>query len=787
MKKAYLAILLLSSQVVATAQTLQGYVKDARSGHPIAGATVELERGMGTVADEDGRFILHKPGTGAQVLRISGIGYKTQTTTATAGKDTLYILLEPWGLLMQPVEVKAIRATNKAPFAKSNISAKEIEANNLGQDLPFLLSQLPSVVVNADAGNGIGYTGIRIRGTDATRINMTINGIPYNDAESQGLFFVNLPDLASSLSSVQVIRGVGTSSNGAGAFGATMNFSTNQVITQPYAELNNGYGSFNSWKHTVKAGTGLLNDHFTVDLRLSRIGSDGYIDRATSDLRSFYFSTAYLTQKSSLRLNILSGKEKTYQAWYGVSAADLKNNRTVNYAGTERPGTPYPNETDNYQQDHYQLFYNHAFNDRWTFQTALYLTKGKGYYEQYKAQQLIAGYLPPELMIPYNNLDKTDLIRQLWLDNTLYGQIFSVQQKQKNHSLTIGGGWNRYNGRHFGEVTWSFIGLPDHYRWYDHDALKTDNNLYAKYEWTLLPGLQAFGDLQYRNIRYRINGFRDNPYLRIDRKYDFFNPKLGLTYSYNRYTYFLSYALGQKEPNREDFETGTARPPLPEQLHDVESGVEYRSGQINWSAGLFYMRYRNQLVLTGEINDVGAYTRTNIPDSYRVGLEVQGRYPFNAWVSLAGNLSLSANRVLHFTEFIDDYDEGSQKKITYAKTDIAYSPALTGQYHLLFNPIKNMMVDLSGRYVGLQYLDNTSSRSRSLQPFFVKDLQMNYTFSLKHFKEIQLLLRINNLLNKHYEPNGYTFSYIYGGVQTTENYYFPMAGTHFMSGVTIKL
>ncbi|MGI8581082.1 MAG: TonB-dependent receptor plug domain-containing protein, partial [Chitinophagaceae bacterium] len=353
-------------------------------------------------------------------------------------------------VLLQPIEIKAVRATDKAPFTKTNLTKKDIEKLNLGQDLPFILNQIPSVVINSDAGNGIGYTGIRIRGTDATRINMTLNGIPYNDAESQGIYFVDLPDIVSSVSSIQVQRGVGTSSNGAGAFGATINLATNEINDSMYQEFNNSYGSFNTWKHTLKIGSGLLGKHFTTEGRGPLINSDGFIDRAKTNLKSFYVSTAYLSSRNSLRLNIFSGKEKTYQAWYGVAESYLDSNRTYNSAGNEKPGTPYENETDNYTQTHYQLFYNHKLNSLWAFNSAVFLTRGLGYYEQYKAGEKFKSYSLPD----YNNgssvINKTDLIRQLWLDNYFYGTIFSFQKQTNKSRFTLGGGWNKYDGKHYG-------------------------------------------------------------------------------------------------------------------------------------------------------------------------------------------------------------------------------------------------------------------------------------------------------------------------------------------------
>jgi iron complex outermembrane recepter protein len=691
-------------------------------------------------------------------------------------------------VLLEPVEVKATRAGENSPFTRTDLSKKEIEKVNLGQDLPFLLNQTPAVVINSDAGNGVGYTGIRIRGTDATRINVTLNGIPYNDAESQGTFFVDLPDFSSSVNSIQIQRGVGTSTNGAGAFGGTINISTNEINKVPYAEFNNSYGSFNTWKNTVKAGSGLLNDHFTMDLRLSNIVSDGYIDRATSNLKSLYFSTAYFNKKSSLRFNAFLGKEKTYQAWNGVSESDLENNRTINYAGTEKPGEPYDNETDNYNQDHYQLFFNHRFNDLLSFSTAIFLSNGKGYYEQYKAGEDYADYQLPYPVYGTATILTTDLVRQLWLDNHYYGNIFSFLYKKNKSQLTLGGGFTKYDGNHFGKVIWAANGLSDvHPEWYRHDALKKDFNIYSKWQQQLLPNFYSFIDLQYRNVHYNINGFRDNPNLQIGKEYQFFNPKVGFRFSKNGWSTYLSYSRGSKEPNRDDFEAGKHQQPKPEYLNDIEFSIGKGNEKINWEATAYYMQYKDQLVLTGQINDVGAYTRTNIPNSYRTGIELAASASPAKWLNISANLALSKNKVKDFTEYIDDYDAGGQKNFRYSTSDIAFSPAIVGAASLHFLPVKNLDISLLNKYVGKQYLDNTQNENRKLDAYFVQDIISSYTINKGWLKEATVILQANNIFNKKYEPNGYTFSYIYGGELTTENYYFPMAGTNFMVGLNIKL
>lgn len=693
--------------------------------------------------------------------------------------------------LLNPVEVRAIRAGDKAPFTKTNLNKQDIEKNNLGQDIPFILNQTPSVVVNSDAGNGIGYTGIRIRGTDATRVNVTLNGIPYNDAESQGTFFVDLPDFASSVGSIQVQRGVGTSSNGTGAFGATISLSTNEVNTLPYGEINNAYGSFNTWKNTVKAGTGLINGRFTLDARLSRISSDGYIERASSDLQSFYLSGAYLGDRSSLRFNVFSGKEKTYQAWNGVPESLLETNRRYNSGGTEKTGEPYDNEIDNYRQTHYQLFFNTTGNDKWSFNTALFLTRGLGYYENYKAGEAFADYGLPDLVIGGNTIEETDLVRQKWLDNYFYGQIFSVQHKQQRHTFTLGGGWTVYDGIHHGDVIWAQYGIDKGYRYYDVDALKSDINAYLKWQFELTPYWTLFTDLQYRYVRHRMDGFANNPGLSINRNFDFVNPKAGINYAKNGWQAYLSYAMANKEPNRDDFEASLVSQPRKETLHDMEMGIEKRTSRWQAGATFYYMYYKDQLVLTGRINDVGAYTRVNVPNSFRTGIELQGGYVFSKWLHTTANLSLSRNRVKTFSEFLDDYDASfewiGQQEIVHKNTPIAFAPSIVGGATINIIPSKNVELGLVSKYVGQQYLDNTGNDNRKLGAYYVQDARIILSFRNKLFREWKIIGQVNNIFDRKYEPNGYSYSYVYDGSIVADNYYFPMAGVNFMIGVNLRL
>jgi iron complex outermembrane recepter protein len=700
-----------------------------------------------------------------------------------AASDSFYVL--------SPVELRAIRASDRAPFAKTNLNKTEIEKNNVGQDIPFILNQTPSVVINSDAGNGIGYTGIRIRGTDGTRINTTINGIPYNDAESQGTFFVDLPDFASSTNSIQVQRGVGTSSNGTGAFGATLSLSTNEYNPTAYGEINNSYGSFNTWKNTVKAGSGLIDGHFTMDARLSRISSDGYIDRASSNLQSFYLSGAWFNKGTSIRFNVFSGKEKTYQSWNGLPANLLKTDRTYNSSGTEKPGEPYDNETDNYRQTHYQLFFNTEGKNNWNFNTAFFLTRGFGYYENYKADESFAKYGRPDPVINGSPIAETDLVLQRWLDNYYYGQILSAQYKKDKSSITIGGGWTVYDGIHHGNVIWAQYGFDKDYEYYNLDALKSDINAYVKWQYELSPNWSLFTDLQYRHVYHRMDGFADNPTLFIKREFDFFNPKAGISYSANGWQSYFSYALASKEPNRNDFETSPVTQPKKETLHDFEAAIEKRSTRWNAGATLYYMLYRDQLVLTGQINDVGAYTRINVPNSYRAGVELQAGYSFAKWIKASANLTYSRNKIKAFTEYLDVYDAAfewtGQQPITHKNRDIAFAPSLIGGATVTLLPTKDLELSLLSKYVSSQYLDNTQNENRKLNGFYTQDARVIYTIGRKLFKEWKIIAQANNVFDRKYEPNGYTYPYVYDGTVTADNYYYPMAGRNFMVGLNIKL
>lgn len=685
---------------------------------------------------------------------------------------------------LNEVVVSATRANQKTGMAFTNVYQKDIKKVNLGQDMPFLLNQLPSVVVTSDAGAGVGYTGIRIRGTDPTRINVTLNGIPYNDSESQGTFWVNMPDFASSAQSIQVQRGVGTSTNGAGAFGASININTLGYEQDAFGETNVSVGSFNTLKTNILASTGLLNNHFVVDARLSKITSDGYIDRASSDLKSFYVSAGYYGKNNFVRFNAFSGKEKTYQSWEGVPESLLKTNRTYN------PYT-YDNQVDDYQQDNYQLISSFKLSQNWTFNPTLFYTKGRGFYEQYRESQSFANYGLPNVIIGRDTIKRTDLVRRKWLDNDFYGATYSLDyNSNKKFSANIGGGWNKYDGDHFGEIIWAKNASTSNirYRWYESNSIKTDFNIYTKGYYQVSEALNFFGDLQYRTVSYDIKGVDDDRSdITQQSNYQFFNPKFGVNYQLSKTSsVYASYAVGNKEPSRQDF-VDNAQAPLAETLRDLEIGYRTAGQKLSFDANFYYMNYKNQLVLTGQVNDVGNAIRVNVPQSYRAGLELMANWKFASKWALSANTTFSQNKIKNFTETIVNYDGDANQINSLSKTDISFSPNLIAGGQLSYNLGKNVELALMTKYVSKQFMDNTSDDNRSLDAFFVNDIRASYSIKPKFVKELTFNLLVNNIFNHLYESNGYTYSYIYDKQVTTENFYYPQAGTNFLLAVKVRL
>ncbi len=667
---------------------------------------------------------------------------------------------------LDEVLVSAVRVGKKTPVTFSNLNKKDIATRNLGQDIPILMNFLPSVVTTSDAGNGFGYTGIRVRGSDATRVNVTINGVPYNDAESTGTFWVNMPDFASSVESLQLQRGVGTSTNGAGAFGASLNLLTDSYAQKATGEIANSLGSFNSRKHTVKFSSGLMNDHFELAGRLSVLKSDGYIDRASSDLKSYFLQGTYIGKSTLIKALVFGGTEKTYQAYYGIDAETLAIDRTFNPIGiyTDEFGNTryYDNETDNYQQDHYQLHWNEKFSPNWNTNLALHYTKGKGYYENYKEDADFSDYG----LTPVAGQATTDLIRQKWLDNDFYGMTFSVNYKKDQTDFIFGGGWNKYEGDHFGKVIWARFAsgseLGD--RYYDDYGLKTDANVFAKINYQLLPKLSLFGDLQFRSVNYKANGVQ--PVL-VDDRFGFFNPKAGLNYTLNaKNTFYLSYARANREPNRTDYEGGNAKP---EQLNDFELGWRYNSGKIQWNANVYYMAYKDQLILTGNLDDVGNPIRSNSEKSYRTGLEIDAVIALSKKITIRPNITWSDNTNVDLVVNGENY--GNQ--------NIAYSPNFIAGNIFTYQPIEKLQLSLLSKFVGEQYLNNIESPEARLPDYLVNDINVSFEINPKAiFKSIVFSGLVNNVFDKQYISNGYMYD-IYP-------YYYPQAGTNFLLGMKLN-
>ncbi len=798
--------LLLSNPNTTLAQTISGTVLDAQTKEPLAGAAVrQMGTSRGVVTGDDGSFEIRLSENGERALLITYLGYKDHEVDLNVPNKTGEIFMFPETYIGADVFVSATRADKASPITYTNVESEEIERRNLGQDVPYLLQSTPSVTTTSDAGTGIGYTGIRIRGVDPARINVTINGIPVNDAESHAVFWVNLPDLTSSTQNIQIQRGVGTSTNGAGAFGGTINLQTSSSRVEPFGEINTGFGSFNTQKYNVKLGSGLMENGWQFEGRLSKIDSDGFIDRAASDLDSYFLSASRHGERSLLRADVFSGKERTYQAWYGIEESVLKNDRTFNEAGTEKDGEPYEDQVDNYQQNYYQLHYSYKLSDSWNANVSAFYTKGFGYYEEYKADEDLADYgITP--LIP-STPSESDLVRRRWLDNDFYGTIFSTRfTPNDTWNATFGGGYTYYDGAHFGEVIWArYAGDSEtEDRYYDNDGIKKDFNLYGKLQLKLSEKLNSYVDLQVRGVNYEFlgNGFvqsstggnvRDSLVaIQQDDQLTFFNPKFGFVYSLpEKQRIYASFAIGGKEPTRDEYVDSTPQSrPDPERLYNVELGYRGDFSRHYLGANIYGMFYRDQLVPTGAINDVGEIVRENVPESYRIGLELQGGVSLSEHLSVSANATFSQNKIVEYTQFTDQYDANfnylGQQATTYEDTDIAFSPSVIGNGVIGYQS-NGWNLELIGKYVSRQYLDNTQTESRSIDPYFVNDLRLSYSLdSISLMEGITATLQINNLFDHEYETNGYTFGWLESGEPVFYNYYFPQAGTNFLFKVTWK-
>lgn len=814
MKKVFLLLLVLGLATIGFAQySITGVVK-SETGEVLPGANVVVGGTFtGTVADVNGRYELKNLRSGNYELLVSFIGYDKMAQPVKIDKSlTLNFELKRSGMMTEEVMVSATRAGDKAPVAKTVVGHDEIERRNIGQDIPYLLTMTPSYVATSDAGAGVGYTNFRIRGTGLSRINVTVNGIPMNDAESHGTYFVDLPDLAGSVDNIQVQRGVGTSTNGAAAFGATINMQTTTLNKSPYAEVKSSGGSFSTFKNSVSAGTGLMG-HFAFDLRLSKVTSDGFVDRASSDLKSFFVSGGYYSEKTIVKLNVFSGFEETYQAWYGVPSVKLNNDQEGMqryldhwlWSGSERENElryenlvnsnartynfyTYPNEVDHYQQDYYQLHFSHKFSDVLTMNAALHYTYGRGYYENYEYDQDYADY---QMAVPAG-ISATDLVARKWLDNDFYGATYSLNYNDEVNLFTLGGAYNEYDGRHFGRVIWAqYMGdNAKDFEWYRGKGVKKDFNLFAKYNYQLSSALNFYADMQYRHINYDMSGIDDD--LRDvtqSHQFDFFNPKLGLYYKPNTENEaYLSYARAHREPTRSDFvdadPSGTQ--PVAEALNDFEAGYTYRNSAFSLGTNLYYMLYKDQLIQTGEINDVGSAMMVNVDDSYRAGMELMAGVKIARDLKWDVNATFSQNKIKNFDEYVDDWDNGGQIESNLGKTDLAFSPNTIINSLLTWEPVKGLALGLQSNYVSKQYIDNSASNDRKLDAWFVNNLNADYTIKGKLFKEITLHLMVNDLFNEAYESNAWVYSYYTGGIRYAMDGYFPQAGRNFFAGIDFK-
>ncbi len=810
MKRSVLLLFLVGclSQMSLAQINLSGTVTGAQN-TPLSGAVVHLDGSLsGAVTNSDGVYNL-KVKRGKHVVFVEHLGYKVKVDTVEVLQDMILkfsLRLSP--LLTKEFVVEATRAQATTPMTFEYVDKEQLEANNLAQDLPILLNQTVSAVTTSDAGAGVGYTGIRIRGSDATRINVTVNGVPINDAESHGVFWVNMPDFASTTQNIQIQRGVGTSSNGAASFGATVNLETSDLDSTAYVELNNTYGSFNTRRHNAVINTGLFNDQFNVEGRLSYISSDGYIDRSAATLQSYYLSGGYYGEKLMVKALTFAGNEVTQQAWWGTPESRVKGDvdemidhawrngysdqqidnllesgRTYNYY-------EYDNEIDNYSQDHYQLLTGWQISPSWYLNVTGHYTRGKGYFEQYKADDDFADYGFQAPFINGDTVYSSDFIVRRWLDNHFYGGVFSLQYRKKGLNVTWGGSANQYIGAHFGEVIWAGYAqdLSIRDRYYFSDASKVDAASYLKAEWNL-GKWTLFGDVQGRFIDYKTKGIdNDLRVIDVDQQYVFLNPKAGASVRLNsNHSFYASLARGSREPVRSDFvDAAPGVTPSPEYLTDVETGWNWSREKFRIVVNGYFMYYENQLVLTGEVNDVGAPVRTNVPQSYRTGLEVMAEVELPIGLYWSPNLTLSQNKILEFEEVIIDYEVYEEVRIPHENVDIAFSPSIIAGSQLGLRTDIGLDIAILTKYVGRQYLDNTQNSNRSIDPYMVNDLRIAYRPQVEKLKRLEWTLLINNVGNALYSANGYTYSYIYGDL-VTENFYYPQAGINWLLGMKVRL
>jgi iron complex outermembrane receptor protein len=810
MKKFFVLLLLIVPGYGAisnpeTLAELTGKVVDEQN-RPLIGVNVTIENTLiGVATGSEGIFSINvKPGS--YNIAFTYIGYKKKWVTVTIPlKTELVIAMEVDPIMAEEVIVTATRASGRMPIAYTNIPKEELKRINSGFDIPYLLELSPSVVATSEGGTGVGNTAIRIRGTDMTRINVTVNGIPLNDSESQGVYWVNMPDFASSVDNVQIQRGVGTSTNGAAAFGATVNFQTVTLEPKAYANVEGMAGSFGTFKTNARVGTGLINNAFSFEGRYTALQSNGYIDRGWSNHKSLFATGAWHRQNSLLRFNLIHGEQHTGITWEGTPSDSLSSNRRFNPAGmySENGATKYyDNESDNYTQTHYQLLYSHQASDALTMNFNLHYTVGLGFYEQYKANQKFSKYGLPSLTIGNATYTQTDLIRQKWLDNDFYGATLSANYKISSISASLGGGWNKYDGDHFGNLLWTKVNtnIPNNYEWYRNNSIKKDFNLFAKAIWEATNTVSLFGDLQYRAIDYKMTGPDDDLAL-LDQKHSwqFFNPKAGLSYSINANSNaYFSVGVANREPARADLKDamkwGNAQTPKSERLIDYEMGYTYKSQKVLLGVNIYYMNYKNQLVLTGKLSDVGYALMENVPNSFRRGVELSWGLLPASWIKWTGTATFSQNKILNFVEYVDQFDNENdwtplaQRVTELGTTNISFAPSVVAGSQLRVEPLKNFGITLILKYVGKQYLDNTSNETRQLDGYFVNNIKVDYLLKVGGLANMRLEVYINNLLNENYVANGWIYraAFANGSPEYRVDGFYPQAGTNFMTRLAIE-
>lgn len=784
---AFLCLFVLSVSMQAQEFTLSGTVSD-ELGQPLSGVTVVVkETTKSTTTSFDGKYsmVLNK-GTYTIVVM-------TMKKTVNLDKDTVLDFNLGDNEALDAVLISTVRVDADSPITYSNLEKEEIAKRNLGQDIPVLMNFMPSVVTTSDAGAGVGYTGIRVRGSDATRVNVTINGIPYNDAESQGTFWVNLPDMASSTESIQLQRGVGTSTNGSAAFGASLSLLTDAVSENAYGEISNSFGSFNTRKHNLKFSTGKLNKYFEISGRLSKIKSDGYIDRASSDLDSYFLQGSYVDDNTLIKALVFGGHEITYQAWNGIDRATLESNRKFNPSGqyTDENGNVrfHENEVDNYKQDHYQFHWNQKLSENWSTNLGLNYTYGRGFFEQYKEDEPFSEYGFEEITIGGTTINETDLIRRRWLDNDFYAINANATYKKENLDIALGAFLGIYDGDHFGEVIWARNASDSESgdRYYEGNGKKNDLSFFTKATVRVNDKVSLFGDLQIRNVSYKTSGITsDLVNLVVDENYTFFNPKAGINYRINgANSLYLSYARANREPNRSDFENNANV--KPEKLDDFELGWRFKGDKFMVNTNVYYMLYNDQLVLTGALDDTGTPLRTNSGKSYRLGLEVDATISVSEKFSIRPNVAISTNKNKDF------YFSRDGNLVNLGNTNISFSPDFIAGNIVSYSPIESLQLSFLSKYVGQQYMGNIDSDVSKLDSYFVNDFNINYEIKTNSiFKSIVFSGLVNNIFGEKYVSNGYFFTFddTWSNPGTTTTIegagFYPQATTNFLLGMTLK-